>query len=367
MNNSKVLLLSINSPSELTGGGHYFRTLIDGYSKNVETLTVIGKSDGNSTRNTKNVKYKTFDKSLTSDFFSRVLLSPSFLFFYILSLIKYIKISDVIAIHSSRLGLIVGFVRLFFPNKKIITHFDNNESKLLFSRLKKPQANYRYFIAVVDFLLIQLSERLSLKLSHKLTFITKNDASSFSCSDVYIIPICFDNINFSKEMDAGYVLFTASFDFEPNLLALSDYIKTAVNNPSMKFIAAGRQLCNVNCKIPDNMVFCSDPSMNEMELLFKEAKFYISCVNVGSGMKTKIAEAMKYQIPIFATSHSLIGYEDVKDKSFIFEYSTIEDINSDTFDILSARVNKKEINDDYVNYYSYFRVNEIISLVLSDL
>jgi len=364
---NNVLLLSINSPSESTGGGHYFRTLISGYSKNVNKLIVIGKSDENNMRGIEGVQYYTFNKSLISDLISRLFLSPSFLFFYIFAILKYIQDVDIVAVHSSRLGLIVGVIRLFFPKKKVIVHFDNNESHLLLLRLKKPNVSFRYFLTLIDFILIHLSEKISLKLSHRHTFITENDACSFNKPVKYIIPICLGKAVDVEPICGGHVLFTASFDFEPNILALKEYVEIAKKNSSFLFVVAGRRLSQLDFEQPKNLSIFSDPSDFQMDLLFKKSSFYISCVNTGSGMKTKVAEAMKYQIPILATSHSLIGYEDIIGKNYLFNYKYSEDITSETFEMLLEATNRQEIFADYTMYYSYKRVESVIYSLLSGL
>ena len=38
-----ILIISINSPYELTGGGHYLRCLINGYCDDNYALTILGK------------------------------------------------------------------------------------------------------------------------------------------------------------------------------------------------------------------------------------------------------------------------------------------------------------------------------------
>ncbi|GHW36003.1 hypothetical protein VCSRO10_1558 [Vibrio cholerae] len=128
----------------------------------------------------------------------------------------------------------------------------------------------------------------------------------------------------------------------------------------MKFIAAGRKLNAFKFDCISNLTLIDSPSVDKMEALFVGAKGYISSVNFGSGMKTKVAEAMKYGLPVYATDNSLIGYENVLNKSYIINYknlshlSTLLKLNNDTI------FDRELICRDFAKYYTTFRVkNEL--------
>ncbi|MCC4237775.1 glycosyltransferase [Vibrio anguillarum] len=356
-------VISINSPQELTGGGHYLRCLLKGYSKISNNVLVIGKE--NNEENFKldsNVKFKLFNKTLFSDFFSRLLLLPSFLFVYLFKIVSLVKNSDVISFHSSRLGVVVFILSKIYPDKKILCHFDNVEFLLLKDKMLKPSFSLKYFLNIIDYYLIRLSEYLCIKYSDCCTFITKSDADYFY-QPYFIIPICYDFSNFQNDESSGnYYLFTASFDFEPNIIALNEFIILARNNPEIKFVVAGRKL-DVNCCGSLNNLKCIDsPSVEEMDLIFKRAVGYISCVINGSGMKTKVAEAMRYGLPIYATENSLIGYECLKNKPYIYKYKCASDltgkINTD------SNMDRKAIVDDFNTFFSIDRVKIELERIL---
>lgn len=118
------------------------------------------------------------------------------------------------------------------------------------------------------------------------------------------------------------VLFTASFDFEPNILALNFFLGVAncfSSNRDFHFVLAGRGLDAFVDKLSsfDNVSHYSNLSPADMDRVFCEADIYLSPVTSGSGMKTKVAEALSYGLPVIATSHSLIGYEAVHHSDFI--------------------------------------------------
>ncbi|EGZ6883051.1 hypothetical protein DDM84_16820, partial [Vibrio cholerae] len=227
-------------------------------------------------------------------------------------------------------------------------------------RISKPSLSFRYIVNVWDYFLIRLSEKLCVKYSTQCSFITLSDANYFN-KDGFVIPICY--AEYEKKLPSqndGYYLFTASFDFEPNVDALNDFSEIARSHPDMKFIAAGRKLNAFKFDCISNLTLIDSPSVDKMEALFVGAKGYISSVNFGSGMKTKVAEAMKYGLPVYATDNSLIGYENVLNKSYIINYknlshlSTLLKLNNDTI------FDRELICRDFAKYYTTFRVkNEL--------
>jgi glycosyltransferase involved in cell wall biosynthesis len=51
------------------------------------------------------------------------------------------------------------------------------------------------------------------------------------------------------------------------------------------------------------------PSADEMEATFASASVYLAPVSWGSGMKTKVAEALSYGIPVICMPNAAVGYE----------------------------------------------------------
>ena len=79
---------------------------------------------------------------------------------------------------------------------------------------------------------------------------------------------------------------------------------------------------------PSNVKLMSDLSFDEMDACFRNASIYFSPVNLGSGMKTKVAEAISYGLPVVASEHSVFGYEVLEIRSLVFKYRNLEDASS---------------------------------------
>lgn len=377
MKNDKVLLVSINSIGEYTGGGIYLRTIFNGYMKNNNDVCLICKEDSKVLDENNNHKQIMFNKSIVSDLLSRFFLCPSFLFFYIFKIIRISKDYDCIAFHSSRLGLISKVLKTIYPKKKIIFHFDNVESHLI---SQAPiSLNPKGVITFIDRFLVPISEKLAIKSSNCITFITEEDKSFFQnqikSKEVNILPVCVPSPNEKNQSDIFNLrknnriklLFTGTFSFFPNVEALAFLLQLAKNSSKYDFIIAGKNLNKViiHENLPNNVYTYSNVTVDELSSLYMYSNIFISPIQSGSGMKTKLAEAMSYGLPIIAHQNSVSGYLDA------IKLNIIQTFNDN--ELGEESLNKyienalKLTHSDIVNVYSDFYSIECGTKVIASL
>ena len=191
-----------------------------------------------------------------------------------------------------------------------------------------------------DSLVLKYIEKLSYTSANACSFITSNDCQHFESTygkkeiSPITIPVSISSPAESSHKQSinssgNIILFTASFNFPPNQEALKKIIKIATDfELEYKFVIAGKSLSDFDglIKSSKNIVFRSNPTDEEMSALFDSASFYLSPVTSGSGMKTKVAEAISFGLPVISTEHSLIGYENIANSSFIYKYKTDDDL-----------------------------------------
>lgn len=177
MTSKKILLISLNSPFELTGGGIYLRTLIDVFSSQGD-LTLIAKKNNqkNDIKINNKVAFFGVKKNLFVDVFSRFFLQPTFLFFYIFKILKSSSNHDVIVFHNSRNGIVLSIVSVIL-RKEIICCFDNVEYNVLSS--SKANSLPKKLMNFIDMMVIRFVERNAYIQSCACTFITDNDKIYF--------------------------------------------------------------------------------------------------------------------------------------------------------------------------------------------
>lgn len=319
-----MVLLSINSYDELTGGGVYLRTLILFLKKQNVTLTLLDKKLA-SEQNPVSFKRKSFKKNGFYDIFSRIFLLPSFYVVHLFTILLECRKNDVIGIHNSRLGLFVLLLKTIFPKKKIVVFSDNFEFYLVSQKDKTIVGN-------IELALVRLNEKIAYSFADGISYITDEDREKtkefYKLKDKRscIVPVVLeseskylsnnampvrDSILRLKENPRKKFLFTASFDFFPNVDAANRIYSAAKNNHDIDFILAGRKALSLKVQKLDNLMLIEDLSPLEMEVLLKSCDVFYSPLTLGSGMKTKIAEALSQGLHIYATALTMIGYEDV--------------------------------------------------------
>ena len=393
MKHNKCLVISINSLDEPSGGGIYLKSILHLLNSNFDQITLIDKNIGRSTTSGTFCNNRvSLKKNITKDVISRLFLIPSFYLPHIPLIIRFARRHDVIALHNSRLGLLLLFLRTIFPKKKFILFSDNTEYKLEVDKASNINPfSLAWFSSILERSLIYINELAGYKHSDISSFITKCDW--LQCKMLYkiqddkpiiITPVVIDGLSeqcgydLTKTTDIQFrdtlskllqmkrliVLFTGSFNFYPNIDAYSSLIRSAKNNPDVSFVVAGKSAAKLKVdESLSNVFIFSDTSDEEMDTLYRTAHVFYSPIKYGSGMKTKIAEALKYGLRIVATQFSLIGYDEILDVDSVMVIGDDEVINF-SWDMFDFSKDNDDIKQFQRTYYSpaRFTGNELFSL-----
>lgn len=101
----------------------------------------------------------------------------------------------------------------------------------------------------------------------------------------------------------------------------------AGSSPSGALIARARQIPRVRV--------VADPSDSEMEALFASCRVCVSTIEAGSGIKVRVAEALRRGRPVVATPHSCIGYEAIDPR--VVRSATIETMMPHLAEVIAVR------------------------------
>ncbi|UPR47541.1 glycosyltransferase [Vibrio cyclitrophicus] len=359
---NKSMFITLNGINELSGGGLYARNLCDYINKKSSSLSIVCKATDDNEINVNFQQIKSLKKGRIADLVSRLFFSPSFLMIYIFDILLHINHvkPESIYIHNSRNGALCLVIKIFFRGK-IIVCFDNVESKLSFTNASFK--NVKGIISYLDILLCRMSDYLSLRLSNQCIFITKDDRDYYmkdELKDSNVLPIRLPKQEIPKkalkEID---VLFTGTFNFFPNEIAFLDVVEIAKKMPNLRFVVAGRSV-NMMSKydVPTNVTLVDSPTSESMNNLFSSSNLYLSTVTIGSGMKTKLAEAMSFGLPIVCSHHSLIGYDNIKGMDFIKTAVGVDDyVAAIEFFLSASEVSKNKMirhsHSEFITNYSF--------------
>ncbi len=262
---------------------------------------------------------------------------------------------NVIILQTSFLGDFASVLKSQFPEVKIVGNFDNFELEYYKAFINKHNAFLRMARKLIEIPMVQRLEKKYLMSIDFATFLTNKDRESvFShygiekpCISFPIMledPLTKVNLNHLQANNHPKIIFSGSLDYYPNIEAalflesMSEIIKDVLG-PKAEVIVAGRNPSKQLLKLK-NIGIVATPSDSELTTLSLTSSLFVSPVFQGSGMKVKVIDALSHGLPIVASYHSLIGYEDVIDKAYIFPFR-----DKDVEDFKNALKKAREILD----------------------
>lgn len=320
----KVLIVSLNGVQELSGGGLYLRSVVTAFAGlgQVSEVTVISKEVGEkSVTLPDNVRYVYVPKTVRSDIVSRAMLNPTFLGTSTGLIAQHAQKADLVVLHNSRCGRILSTLKRQLPGKRFGIISDNSEYDL--RRQHEANSFLRKLERKIDSCEIYAAEKRCLQADF-ISFITRKDR------DVYIArygqPAVHEILPITVEAGISAadlrptqrprVIFTGHFGFAPNVSALQMFAQAAEQfrlsavGHEVSFAAAGANLSK--CSMAgEHFERLESPSSVQMQAFFRGASVYLAPVAWGSGMKTKVAEALSYGLPVICLANAAEGYEDV--------------------------------------------------------
>lgn len=395
MKKIKVLYISNQNPYDNVGGSigaqRTYLPLISLQQKNIIDLNAVilcenNFNDTNISNNITFIKKRKYDQYIT-----RLHGFSNTLELYYKKIYKiFLEFNpSIIIFESSRLGKIQEY--LSSKSKKlgksifIINSFDNFELEYakVFVKNKIPKILWKK-----EFNVVEKSERKQIKYSNYNLFLTKIERDKINKyysvnTDSSIIPIYY-NDPLTKNDKKIYnndntlkIIFTGSLDYAPNveaslfLLTQINWIKKNIDS-NIQIIIAGKNPNDIlknQVHNNKNVKLIPNPSKEKMKNILLSSDLYISPVFNGSGMKTKIAEALQHGLPIISSKHSLIGYDFLNKyiNDVIFPF---EDLNIQSFRNSFMLQKEKIINNNNFNYIrniytSNFSIDNIEKKLLS--
>ena len=234
------------------------------------------------------------------------------------SILEKNKISHVF-LDGSNLGQCAKIIKKKYPKIKIISYFHNLETKFFFDNFIKLRTFKSFFILISNF----LAELKAIKYSNYRICLTNEDSNTmqkvFLKRANFISPLTMRD-TFSKKLseksnkiNKKYILFVGG-NFYGNLNGIKWYIKNIAPFVKIKTIIIGRGYKNVDYLKKNNVSVLHN--IKNLNTWYINAHFVIAPIFKGSGMKTKIAEALMHGKLILGTSFVATGYRYLNKNTF---------------------------------------------------
>lgn len=278
--------------------------------------------------------------------------------------IKKQKIKKVF-VDGSNFGEAVRFFKKEIPEIKIYTFFHNVESLFFYSLFKEKKTIHSFGVFLANY----LAECKAVKFSDKIILLSKRDKTNifriYGRHADCICPLSVEDRMINKKNTRNqvysrpYLLFVGTA-FYANVKGIMWFIKNVIPKIDVKVYIVGkgfevfRKTLEINEKIK---VF---GFVKNIRKLYLNASLIIAPIFHGSGMKTKVAEAMMFGKKIIGTPEAFSGY-DVLPKRF----GLISSDPSTFSKYINKNTNNKKINffpsirRVYIKYYSNPTVKKV--------
>jgi polysaccharide biosynthesis protein PslH len=235
-------------------------------------------------------------------------------------LINRAKIASVF-IDGSNLGEVAAALRRQAPSVTITTFFHNVEARFFFGSLKISPSLRALAVLIVNY----LAEKKAVRYSDRIITLSCRDSNLlraiYGRSGDFVAPMSLEDklpqaggrINVADTCKELYILFVGGA-FYANLAGATWFIKHVVPHIRIRTILVGKGLEVLRLDgEPNPKVKVVGPVQNVAEY-YLHAHVVIAPIFDGSGMKTKVAEALMFGKKVVGTQEAFSGYEDVAEK-----------------------------------------------------
>lgn len=219
-------------------------------------------------------------------------------------------------IDGSNLGLLAAAVKRELPKVEVLTFCHNVEARFFLGSLKRNRSLRALGVLVANC----VAERKAVRCSDRIIALSERDSRGFAqfygrgATD--ILPMAMDDQlerergPSSRTSGGDYALFVGGA-FYANQAGITWYVDEVVPLITIRTCVVGHGMEAMRARLEQpGMVEVIGPT-ERLDEWYLNARVVVAPIFDGSGMKTKIAEALMFGKKIVGTSEAFSGYEDV--------------------------------------------------------
>jgi polysaccharide biosynthesis protein PslH len=290
----------------------------------------------------------------------------------ITGLLDAIRAENVVKIFvdGSNLGEAVKAVKQTLPQIEISTFFHNVESRFFFGSLRQNMTLHALAVLMANY----FAERKAVRYSDKIICLSERDSQLlgkvYGRNATHIAPMAVqDALSAPQDQVPGrvyekYALFVGG-GFYANRTGIAWFVKHVTPRIDIKVCIVGRGLEDLRPHLESAGKVEVVGAVESLAEWYQNAQFVIAPIFDGSGMKTKVAEALMYGKKIIGTPEAFSGYEDIVDRAGWMCTTTdefIASINRAQREILQSF--DPELRTVYEEKYSYSAARSRLAEIL---
>ncbi len=223
-----------------------------------------------------------------------------------------------IFVDGSNLGKFVFFIKQRLPHVEIVTFHHNVESRFFLGALKQFKTLRALAVLVVNY----LAERRSVRFSDKIICLSKRDSGLldriYGRSATHISAIALRDRPSGDQgvrtADPGFALFVGG-GFYANLAGIRWFVREVVPRIRIRTCIVGLGFEELASELAREKKVEVIGAVDSLAPWYRDANFVVAPIFDGSGMKTKVAEALMFGKRVVGTPEAFSGYEDVASRA----------------------------------------------------
>ena len=231
-------------------------------------------------------------------------------------IIKEIRENNInqVFIDGSNFGELSRALKGLAPKVKIYTFFHNVEAKFFWRSFRCAPSIHALSVFLANF----LAEKKSIKHSDQIICLNERDSSLlekwYGRRSNHVAPMSIaDKFVGEKSINMAsqrFVLFVGG-DFYANISGIQWYVDNVSDFVDMHTYIVGRGMEKFKAKLEINDKVRVIGEVNNLEQWYLNSYLVIAPIFDGSGMKTKVAEALMFGKKIIGTPEAFAGYESI--------------------------------------------------------
>jgi glycosyltransferase involved in cell wall biosynthesis len=223
-------------------------------------------------------------------------------------------------VDGSNLGAFAKFLKKKLPQIEVTTFFHNVEARFFLGSLLQQKTLRALAVLMVNY----LAERKSVRYSDKIICMSQRDScllqkvygrpathvSPMALQDK--MPAGFDQ--YAKPPPEKFALFVGGI-FYANRAGIAWFVKHVVPLINIKICIVGRGFEAYRTELEREGKVQVVGAVDQLADWYRDTHFVIAPIFDGSGMKTKVAEALMYGKKIVGTPEAFSGYEGIADRA----------------------------------------------------
>lgn len=218
----------------------------------------------------------------------------------------------------SKFGVFVRNLKKRYPNIHISVFFHNVELIMAWKRFKAT----KNIVELLVILKYWISERCDSKFSNELFVLNSRDANLLnkyyrdSIGKDFTLPMTLIDRIGRKERSYGQrpwrLLFVGTYFWAniPGLIKIITEVMPRLQNVAELYVVGkGMEKLKEKAGEADNIFYIGGVSQQLLDKYYRDMDIFIAPITTGGGMKTKIAEAMMFGMPIIGTTEAFMGYD----------------------------------------------------------